>query len=141
VRVERSDGRAVPVQKGAHHLPALGNGEVARLGIDDLDARIVAQDLAKAPVAVVGRRRTNRADELDESGLTACQICHHPARVAALLQEVRAHVGHVEVIGHIRAPVDQDDGDARSLGLLEDLPPPRLDDRRDADNIHLLGDK
>jgi len=94
-------------------------------------------DFPKALGAVVAGAEPTVPDQLDECWPCWLTILAMGAGgVAAFLDEVRADVSHVHVLGTGGAAVNQDDGDAGVFGFLEDGFPTGLYHRRNTDHVH-----
>src|SRR5215211_9430435 len=112
----------VSSQQRLHHLAALVAVEVAVLGGQDLHARLVLDGVLEALAAVVGRRGSRGAEQLDDVGLAAGLLDQPVGRPLALLDEVRADEGDVVLarLGQalVDVAVEQEHRDAGLLGRL-----------------------
>ena len=134
------------LEERGHDLPAAGTGEVARLRADQRELGVRGgDDLGEAVLAVARGRGAGRPLQLDDVHRAA------PARVLldqpgggllALHHEVRPDHGPVERrVAGVDRPVGEDDRDPGVLRLAQHGVPARLHDRRERDDVDLVGDE
>ena len=130
------------LQERFHDFLAFGAGEVAGLGLDDLDAGVILDDLLETFLAVDGGGGTRGADELGHIGVLT-DVFHDPAAcAAAFFHEVGADQGDIEAgFGHVDGAVEEDDRDAGFLGFLQDVFKTGCDDGGEGDHVHALADE
>ena len=150
--LDRADGHVVIVREqhvdlllafgldeGLHHFLALGAREIAALRAHDLEARILPDDLAETLHAVVCRRRTHGALQLDHADRPVLPgaVLDEPACGAApFLDKVGADQRHVQrFIGHLHGAVGEHDRDAGGLGLRQHRVPAGFHHGREGDHV------
>ena len=136
----------VALKQRDHALLALGAQKVAGNGLEDLEARVARDHLAEAAAALLHGRGGERAGQFDDLQVLkpfAVGLFHQErAGLAALGEEVRAHVAHVERrVFRDDEAVGQKHGDARVPRLGKHRVPALFDDGGEGDDVHLIGDE
>lgn len=124
-------------QEGFHDLLTLGAGKVARLRTRDLEARILLDHFLEALLAVNGRRRANRALQLDDIHIAlALVVVKHPLGLLTFFDEVGADHRDVEgrsLVSMLRSV--RMTGIFAVLASFEDRVPTRCHNRSKSDDV------
>ena len=131
------------LEEGLHHFLAFGTGEIAALGFDDFHVGIFRKHFFKTLFAVDGRSRARGALQFDNHWLChpVALASHSPARRPSSTKS-DADEGDVErIVGHVDGPIQENDGNFRSLDFPEDGFPAGFDDRRKSNDIDALRDE
>ena len=144
VRVQHVDLARLGLEEGLHDFLALGAREIAGLRADDLQMRIRGDDFLEALLAIDGRRRTDRALQLDDvhvvGGVLERSLTQRPAlRPSSTKSDPMNPTYSDGSLGD--GAVGEDHGNLRGLGFPQHRVPAGFDHRRKRDHIDLLRDE